>query len=97
MIHIRFAENLLPLFQRPPFTRPKRIALHPPIKISVSTFQHSLRLGAQALGDSAVIGERKLVQKGVRSQWTYARPAFEDSSDSFLSLHIRLPLYLFQA
>jgi hypothetical protein len=33
----------------------------------------------------------------VRAQCTYARPAFEDSSDGFLSLHIRLPLYLFQA
>jgi hypothetical protein len=30
-------------------------------KSRASTFQHSLRLGAQALGDRAVIDERKLV------------------------------------
>jgi hypothetical protein len=35
------------------------------MKISASTFQHGLGVGAQALGDRAVIGERELVQKRV--------------------------------
>ena len=67
MIHIRCAENLLPLFQWRLLPCSERIALCPPVKILASTFQHGLRLSAQALGDRAVIGERKLVQKRMRA------------------------------
>jgi hypothetical protein len=88
MIHIRFAENPPPLFQRGPLLCSKSIALRPPIKISASTFQHDLRFSTQVLGDRVVIGERKFVQKRVRAQRADACPASEDSSDSFLSLHI---------
>jgi len=67
MIHVRFAENLPPLFQRRTLPRSERIPICPPVKFLASMFQHGLRLGTQSLGDRAVIGERKLVQKRVRA------------------------------
>lgn len=57
------------------------------MKISAGTFQHGLGLGAQALGNRAVVCQCKLVKKRVRAQRAHAPAYSKDSSEGFLSLH----------
>lgn len=57
------------------------------MKISTGVFQHGFRLGAQAVGDRAMISQREVIQKRVWAQRAYARATPEDSGNGFLSLH----------